>query len=328
MIRTPSLIHHNVPLIEKNWFRTGGPARFYAAPQTAAEFVDVVRWAQINTIPITVLGSGANVLISDAGINGLVIRPHLAAIMHSKDSDTNNVSVTAGAGAHIADLINYCLDHNILGLEEFSGIPGTVGGSVYINLHYFEFLLEQFLVHATLIDKQTAEIIHVDRSWFGFRYNHSLLHAKNHYLVDATFSLRLGNSLETMYARGRHDEIIRHRLRRYPRANTCGSFFRNFFDHEINHLTTSKKKIMYVAYYLDTLGIKGAWSVGGACVSHQHANMIVNVNNATSADIIGLAKKIQDAVYQTFGLMPQPECQLLGFREYPLARGLYENVIP
>jgi UDP-N-acetylmuramate dehydrogenase len=118
-----------VPLHDKNWFKTGGAARYFSQPQTATEFAQALAFAQLHTIPVFILGQGANILISDQGFDGLVIRPDIKTAFHVTEND-QVAFVTAGAGMTIHDLINYCLDHNIVGLEEFSGIPGTVGGSV------------------------------------------------------------------------------------------------------------------------------------------------------------------------------------------------------
>ena len=149
----PSLIKEHVPLADKNWFKTGGAARYYAEPTTAAEFNEALTFARNHNLPLFVLGQGANVLISDAGFDGLLIHPQIVTIEQSQTSD-GQVEVSAGAGVTMHDLILYCLDNNIGGLEEFSGIPGTVGGSVYINLHYYEFLLDQFLLMAPLLIKK------------------------------------------------------------------------------------------------------------------------------------------------------------------------------
>ncbi len=310
------LIASNVPLHDKNWFHTGGAAHYYAEPATAHDFSNAIAFAQQHAIPLIVLGAGANCLISDAGFDGLVIRPQLNTITTQATSH-NNLLVTAGAGVNMPDLIDYCLAHNIIGLEEFSGIPGTVGGSVYINLHYFNFLLEHFLVNATIFDTLTNAIQKVDNSWFDFGYDYSKLHGKKQFLLDATFKLTKTCAIQAAYAQGRSHEIIRHRHARYPRTNTCGSFFRNFHDNEVT-VTFNDKKMIYAAYYLDKVGVKGMLQVGAAKVSYQHANMIVNLGNATSTDIINLACAMQERVYNEFGIILQPECQLIGFDEYPL----------
>lgn len=310
-----SLIKHNVSLHDKNWFQTGGSAQFFAEPRNAQEFAQAIHVMHEHNLPVFILGQGANILVNDKGFNGIVIKPALTDISFSVEGE--QVLVTAGAGVPMPTLINFCLDHGIIGLEEFSGIPGTVGGSVYINLHYYEFLLAQFLVHATVIEHDTGAIKTVDNGWFNFGYNSSTLQQRKHYLVDATFALKKATDLETAFARGRQTEIIRHRAKRYPVTHTCGSFFRNFYDHEVT-LTSGDKKMIYVAYYLDKIGVKGQLKRGDALVSHQHANMIVNLGSATSQDIIDLARTMQQLVYKQFGIIPQPECQLLGFEQYPL----------
>lgn len=307
----------NVPLAPMTWFRTGGPARFFAEPRDAAAFCHAVNAAQGKGAPLFVLGEGANVLISDDGFDGIVVRPRNAAIQLRPGDDTQHTCVTAGAGTHLQDLIDYCLANNLCGLEDFSGIPGTVGGSVYINVHYFEALLSQFLVSARVVAAGTGSIETVDNEWFRFGYDTSRLHERKNYLLDATFRLRTETQADTAYARGRRDEIIRHRMRRYPTERTCGSFFRNFLPDEVP-FETNGKKITAVAYYLDRVGVKGELRVGNAAVSHKHANMIVTSEGAASADVAALARRMQELVRDAFGLVPQPECQLVGFERSPL----------
>ncbi len=306
---THPFILENVPLRDKNWFETGGPARYYSQPCNDAEYAATLVFARQHGLDVAILGLGANILVSDNEFNGLVIHPNSKELHHTRENE--ETMVTAGAGITIDELIEYCLQNNLLGLEEFSGIPGSVGGSVYINIHYFEYALSSFLTSARVIDLTTGKIITVDHSWFKFGYDQSCLHDRRHMLISATFRVRPGSVVETAYAKGRSKEIIRHRKSRYPYKGTCGSFFRNFLDHEVTIISNGKKMI-YVAYYLDKLGIKGELSHGGARVSYQHANMIVNTGNATSADIIALAKQMQRRVYEQFGVVPQPECQLLG----------------
>lgn len=310
------MIQKNISLATKNWFQTGGPARFYCEPINVQEFGLALEFANQNKLEIFVLGAGANVLISDNGFDGLVIRPQLKAVTF-QDLNPQEALVTAGAGTDFGELINLCFEHNILGLEEFSGIPGTVGGAAFINLHFFKFLFSQFLINATVINRQTGESLIVDQNWFNFGYNQSRLQERNFYLVDATFKLKKANDLEVAYAKGRSHEIIRYRNWRYPSKNTCGSFFRNFHESEVQ-LEVAGKKMIFIAYYLEKLGFKGSLQVGNATVSHQHANMLVNLGHATSSDLITLARQMQIGVLENFGIIPQPECLLVGFKEYPL----------
>jgi len=310
-------ISSNEPLHQKTWFQTGGPARWYAAPSTISAFQEAIIWAREHDIPIFVLGEGANILISDDGFDGLVIRPKLYDISFRHHPDITYV--TAQSGASFDAVIQRCLDQHLIGLEELSGIPGTVGGAVYINIHYFQFLLDQFFVSARVINAQTGEVKHVDRNWFQFGYDQSRLQTGTHYLIDATCAVTPASFYDTAYAQGRRDEIIRHRSKRYPAGGTCGSFFRNFHEDEVSIIYHGKKMI-YVAYYLDKIGVKGNLYHGGAMVSPQHANMIVNYNNGTSSDIVAIARRMQELVYDQFGIVPEPECQLIGFSSYPLLR--------
>jgi UDP-N-acetylmuramate dehydrogenase len=311
------LIQENISLRDKNWFQTGGSARFFAQPTNASEFQQAIAFAQQQSVECFVLGQGANILIADSGFDGLVIRPQLTNVFIER-REGDSVLVKAGSGVTMHDLIVWCLDNNVLGLEEFSGIPGTVGGSVYMNLHYYQFLLDQFLENAEIIHATTGEITTVNKEWFAFGYDQSTLQNKEYYLLNATFKLSYNaDPLAIAFARGRRIEIIRHRVNRYPATNTCGSFFRNFHEDEVI-LTINNKKIIYVAYYLDKIGVKGTLAVGGARVSHQHANMLITSQNATSDNVIELARTMQEMVYENFGIIPQPECQLIGFKQWPL----------
>ncbi len=305
----------NCPLKDKNWFGVGGSAQYFCEPQDENEFTQALTYAKDNRLDITFIGLGANMLISDEGIKGLVIRPQSKNIVHKINKA--KAKVTADAGVTIEELITYCLKHNLIGLEEFAAIPGTVGGSVFINIHYFKENLQTFVENGKVIEKSTGKIFIVDRDWFQFGYDQSKLHERNHYLINATFKLTKASDVETAYAQGRYDEITRHRMTRYPYKGTCGCFFRNFHEDEVS-LVINGKKMIYTSYYLDKLGIKGELSEGGAQVSHQHANMIINTGNATATDIINLAKKIQTMMKETYGIIPQPECQLMGFSFYPL----------
>lgn len=311
---SPTLLLPSVSLADKNWFQTGGDARYFAEPRTPEEFQQVLGYALGQKLKLCLIGEGANMLISDNGFDGLVIRPQLKSIKRY-DYDDQYTCLQAGAGVSFGNLINYCLDSNCIGLEEFSGIPGSVGGAVFINIHYFEFLLSKFLIGAQVIEKKTGKLEMVNNDWFNFGYNTSRLHDNTHYLVNATFKLKKVDTGTALHAKGRSEEMIRHRAQRYPTSHTCGSFFRNFHEHEV---VNTPKQLIYVAYYLDKVGIKGELSVGDATVSYQHANMIVNKGKASTQDIVDLARLMQQKLKDAFGIVPQPECRFIGFDRYPL----------
>lgn len=306
-------ILENVSLSDKNWFRTGGNATYFCEPQSYKSFSEALNFAQLNNQEIFILGEGANILISDNGFDGLVIKPKLQSIRIISQIK-NKTLVEADCGIKFQNLIDFCLNNNLIGLEEFSGIPGMVGGAIFMNIHYFEYLLGNSIVSAKIIEKNSGKIEEVANDWFNFGYNSTTLHEKKYYLLSATFELKKVSKIEASFARGRSCEIIRHRNKRYPLSHTCGSFFRNFTPTEVENEKTGKQ-IIFVAYYLDKLGFKGTLSYGDAIVSHQHANMIINKGKATSNDIIQLAKIMQKAVTDNFGIYPKTECQFIGFKE-------------
>ena len=311
------IIQEYVSLSDKNWFQTGGCARYFCEPQNAYEFQEALSFALTKKLSLFVLGQGANILVSDAGFDGLVIRPQINEFhIHEKTNSTTQL-VTCGAGLTMNDLIEKTVEHHLIGLEVFSGIPGTLGGCTFINLHYFTHFLSHFVHSAQVIEQKTGTILTVNHEWFKFGYNQSTLMDRNYFLLSVTLSLSIATDLEVAYARGRRYEIIRHRNSRYPSSHTCGSFFRNFHDDEVS-LISNNKKMIFVAFYLDKIGVKGVEQKGGARVSWQHANMLINTGNATSQDVVDLARTLQQKVYDQFSVLPQPECLFVGFKEYPL----------
>lgn len=315
----PEIIRSNISLQDKNWFCTGGAAQWYSEPATHEEISAALAWAHAHKIPVSLLGQGANILVHDSGVPGLVVRLALDefSALTTPGPDHHKKLVRIGAGVPLSQAIEKSLDAQLLGLEEFSGIPGTIGGSVYINVHYYEYLLSNFLISGTIIAADGTEIKTVPAEWFELGYDSSRLQKKDYYLLDALFSLTPGTSDAIIFARGRRTEIIRHRTKRYPHERTCGSFFRNFHPTEIArhpHLTP----VIYAGYYLDLVGVKGTLKSGHARVSHQHANMLIADPGATSHDIITLARKMQELVWHRFGILLQPECQFIGFSHYPL----------
>lgn len=312
------IIKSNYSLKKENWFNTGGDAEFFVQPENYEEVKEAIFFSKNNNLPITILGLGANILISDKGIDGLVIRLKLNSIKIISENE-NFAFVEAQAGVTIEDLILWGINNQLLGLEEFSGIPSSIGGALYINLHYFSFFIADFLEKAIIFDKETDTIINVSKEWFEYGYDKSKLFEKKHIILSGIFKLKKSTAEESMYAKGRSVEIIRHRKQRYPYKNTCGSFFRNFHNDEVS-LIKNGKKIIYSAYYLDKIGVRGELEVGGASVSYQHANMIVTSDNATSSDVIRLAKLMQEEVKKKFNILLIPECEFLGFDEYPLWR--------
>ena len=302
-------MRNDVSLAPLTWFKTGGKAKYLSEPATLEELKNDLAFAAKNGLPFEVLGEGANTLVSDEGYPGMIIHPVNKELKLTEREDC--FLLEAGAGAKVQDAIDYALERKALGLEEFSGLPGTIGGAAFINAHFFEFFLADFLVSA-LVVSPSGETKEVSKEWFEYGYDVSRLHREKWIVWSAAFRLRKGSELEAAFAKGRAYEIIRQRSRRYPKERTCGSFFRNFLPEE------ARGKVPSVAFYLDKVGVKGTLSVGNAVVSRKHANMLETKEGAASADVIALAREMQKLVYKNFGLVPVPECRFLGFPSFPL----------
>jgi UDP-N-acetylmuramate dehydrogenase len=315
-----AIIREQVDLKEYNWFGVGGLARYFSEPKTLEELKKALSWAKNKNLSVRVIGQGANVLIADEGVFGLVIKLPSSA-KASKDYDHECGLLTVSAGNSLEETIIYMLrEAKLIGLEEFSGIPSSIGGALFINIHYFQFLIAQFVFEATVYDMKNEIIKTVDRDWFRFGYDDSMLKRdKNFILIDATFKLKKATELEIAFAEGRSLEIIRHRKSRFPYEKTCGCFFKNFLPDDVGlGVTAEGKKILAAGYYLDQIGIKGSLKRGHSFVSSKHANMITHDGLGKASEIIEIAKIMQQEVFKKFGLFLEPECELIGFSKNPL----------
>lgn len=313
-----SCIAESVDLKSYSWFGVGGKTKFLAKPANNTEFQEVILFAQERNLAIKVIGLGANVLFSDAGFDGIIIMLPKEEIKYVYLDDDWGL-LTVSAGISIEQAIDFCLNKALLfGLEEFSGIPSSVGGALFINLHYFEFLIAQFVFEATIYDTKNKKTTIVAADWFSFGYNDSKVKSNNQYIIlSATFRLKRGDLLCAAYAKGRSKEIIRHRKMRYPNQHTCGCFFKNFSEKQIQ-MNEEGKKILAAGYYLEKVGIKGDLKIGSSFVSTKHANMISHNGDGTATEIITIARIMQEKVYEKFQLLLEPECELIGFHTYPL----------
>jgi UDP-N-acetylmuramate dehydrogenase len=294
----------NVPLKQYTSFKIGGPALFFCEPKNDEEIIESLSFAEDNNLPSFILGLGANILVSDDGFQGLVIRQRNAKI-----SIKGNV-VTAESGVTVEELINTTIAENLIGTEDFSGIPSTVGGALYINLHYFDAFIANFVREAIILNKDELKTELVDQSWFNFGYDNSKLKKdRNYMLLKACFELNKVDDYQKHEAIGKSKEIIRTRHYKYPSDPSVGSIFQN--------LTSDEQKLFNlptrsVAYLIDVCGLKGT-RVGDALLSHRHSNMIVNVGDAKAQHVIELAQIINEKVKERFGADLRFEVQMVGF---------------
>jgi UDP-N-acetylmuramate dehydrogenase len=281
-------------------FRIGGPADVFLEVATADELAATVEAARAAKLPWWVLGLGANVLIGDRGIRGIVIRNRAA---HFALSDAG--TLTSESGATVEELVLHSVRAGWSGLEHYVGIPSTVGGALWQNLHFLSpaperertmFIAEVFR-ECEILDESGARR-RVDADYVQFGYDESVFHHRRDVVLSASFQLardepaRLHRILqENLSWRGsRHPWLAIH-----PSA---GSVF---------------KKIEGVGAgrLIDRCGLKG-FRIGDAQISHIHANILVNLGQATAADVRALIAHAQHAVQEKFGYTLEPEIGFIG----------------
>jgi UDP-N-acetylmuramate dehydrogenase len=290
----------SVPLAPYTTFRIGGPADVVYDATSADALATAVVTARQLEIPYFVLGLGANILVGDRGVRGLVIRN----VARQVTFETPQV-VRAEAGTIVADLIRATVAHGWSGLEHFVGIPSTVGGAVWQNLHFLSPAPERDRTVYIAEVVRDVEVITpegqrrtVDRQGMRFGYDESLLHQPGYVALAATFELQSGDAA-TMHRV--MQENLSWRGARHPWLEyhpSAGSIF---------------KKIEGVGAgrLIDQCGLKGH-RIGGAQISHLHANIMVNLGDATAADVRALIALAQDTVAKRFSQHLEPEIGFIG----------------
>ena len=290
----------NVPLAPFTTFKIGGPADVLYDATSADDLANAVTAARAAGMPVFVLGLGANILVGDRGVRGLVVR-NTAGHLQFPAPD----AIRAESGTVMADLIRTAVNRGLSGLEHYVGIPSTVGGAVWQNLH---FLSPAPARERTMFIEEVTESVElltptggrstVPGSEMRFGYDTSRLHDSGEIALAVTFRLAKGDTAamhrvmqENLSWRGSRHPWLEH----HPSA---GSIF---------------KKIEGVGAgrLVDQCGLKGH-TIGGAQISHMHANIIVNLGGATAADVRALIAFAQRAVLDKFGQTLEPEIGFVG----------------
>lgn len=288
-----SVIKSAQPLAPLTSYRVGGKAEWYIAPRNLQDLRASVAWARANQLPITVIGAGSNLLISDQGLPGLVI---CTRYLRSVTFDDDLGQVTTSAGEPIVRLAWQVAERGWRGLEWAVGIPGTVGGAVVMNAGAHGSCTAEHLVSATvLLPDGTEQVMTSDTLGYGYRT--SILQGSDRLVLSATWQFQPGFDPTVVLAATETDLSQRRATQPYH-LPSCGSVFRN-------------PEPQKAAKLIQDLGLKG-YTIGGAQVSELHANFIVNVGNATAADVYQLIGYVQQRVAQRYGIQLQPEVKMLG----------------
>ena len=289
-----------MPLAGFTTFRVGGPADWLLETRSSQEIVAALWLAHRWGVPVTMLGGGSNVLVADAGVRGLVIRPRGGAIARIGDE-----LVRADAAVTINGLVRWTIVNGAAGLAAWAGTPGTVGGAVFGNAHYGGRHIGEVIVGVQLVAPD-GEIRDVPGAELGFGYDHSRLQESREVLLSATFGVSPG---EPQALRATARESLAFRKRTQPlESPSAGCIFQNpepGRDHVPDGIPWSAGALV------DRAGLKGV-AVGGARVSPAHGNFIVNEGSATAAEIRQLIARCRETVREKFGVELRKEIVYLG----------------
>ena len=302
-------VRRDVPLAPFTTFKIGGPADYFVEVISADELEYVVRAARKHNADHFLLGSGANILVGDLGFRGLVI--HNAATGIHLDEREHTVTAESGA-IFFPDVISVAVEAGLQGIEHYVGIPGTVGGALWQNLHFLSpppdrertMYIAEVLKSASILT-QEGERRDVDVDYFAFDYDYSILHDRDDVVLSATFQLSPGNP-ETM--RTTMEANLEWRAERHPPLDSepsAGSIFK-------------KIEGIGAGRLIDQAGLKGT-RIGGAEITHRHANIMINRGGARAADVQALILLAQAAVRDRFDLQLEPEIAFIGEFEPPTA---------
>lgn len=293
-------LQKNIPLASCTTYKIGGPADYFVEVKTRDELVNAVKDARANDLPYFILGTGANILVTDKGFRGLVILNRTNSIEFLAGN-----KVKADSGAVVANLIELCKEKELSGFEHFAGIPSSIGGALWQNLHFLApdrvntFFIEAILLEANILDKQN-NIQKVDKSFFEFGYDDSILHHQEIIVLDATFQLTPKPRAEIQ---AQIDANLLWRTTKQPQLweyPSCGSVFKKIEDAGAGRL-------------IDQASLKGK-QIGQVKISEKHANYIINLGSATANDVLSMIELVKTTVKEKLGCDMQAEISIIGER--------------
>jgi len=295
-------IEKNIPLKDFTTFKIGGRAKYFAKISDKDQLKEILIWAKDKKIPIFVLGGGSNVLFSDKGFNGLVLKIENREISLKKKN-----KIFVGSGVFLSRLVLFCKDKELSGFEWAAGIPGTVGGAIYGNAGAFGGEIKDNIEKVFTIDKKNLKEKIFLKKDCKFSYRSSIFKKKNQYIIlGAIFSLKKGDKKtiqkeikEKIFYRKEHHPL------NFPSA---GSIFKSVPFKKIKKeiikkypeiLIFKEKKEVPAGFLIEKSNL-GDKKIGGAVVSEKHKNFIINVNQAKAKDVISLIKLIKKEVKKNF----------------------------
>ena len=299
-----------VPLSRHTRFGIGGPARYFVKASSEAALADALETIQKSALPHVVIGGGTNLIVSDRGFDGYVLRFTAAAIEQA------GACLRADAGGALQDLVDYSVAHGLRGLETMTGIPGTVGGAIYGNAGAYGRSICESVREVRFFDGSAVRTI--DNAACQFHYRESIFKRNKNWIV-LSVELALEPAPANELARTA-DEILTVRNRKYPPTMKCaGSIFKNLILDELSPHVSARVPAAVVregkvpsAWFLEQVGAKGLRN-GDIHVAEYHANLIYNVGAGTAAQVRDVIDDLKSRVFAMFGLALEEEVQYVGF---------------
>lgn len=286
-------LYYNEPMAKHTSFKIGGPADVFIKVDNIEELKEILKLSKENKIPLTIIGNGSNILVTDKGIRGITAKLNLKDIKIKNENNKQIIKVDAGVPVGL--LAQKLLKEKITGFEELSGIPGTIGGAVIMNAGAHGKELKDILKKVTAMD-YNGNIHEFTNEECLFSYRNSRFQKEKYIILQATLELEKGNSTEI---KEKMNEYMQFRKEKQPiEYPNAGSTFKRGED-------------FVTAKLIDEAGLKG-YKVGGAQVSEKHAGFIVNVDNATAKDVIELTDYIKEKIKEKFGKKINLEIQIIG----------------
>jgi UDP-N-acetylmuramate dehydrogenase len=293
-------VRFDAPVAPFTTFKAGGPAECLVEVRSSSELVTALDLCRQHDLPVTLLGGGSNVLVSDAGVAGVLVRVH-----GGQTTEEGDGRVRADAGVTLNSLVRWTIGHGFAGLEAWAGTPGTVGGAVFGNAHYAGRSVGE-RVHSVRL-MSAGRVVDVPACEMAFAYDRSRLQQTREVLLSALFALSPGADPGPLRETARRS--LAHRKRTQPLDTpSAGCVFQNpdaAVDRVPDGIPPSAGAL------IDRAGLKGR-AIGGACVSVGHANFIVNTGGATAAEIRQLIDLCRDTVEARFGVRLREEIRYLG----------------
>ena len=286
-------IIYNEPMKKHTSFKIGGNADFFVSVKTIEELKQALFYAKQKQIPITIIGNGTNILVSDSGIRGIVIK---IDIQHFDIEEENDyVEIGVGSGNKMMALATQLKNQEISGFEQLSGIPGTIGGAIYMNAGAYGKEMKDIVISTKCMNMK-GEIFELSNEEQKFEYRSSVFNTKEYIILEAKLKLKKGKKEDIEL---QMNEYLNQRKEKQPlEYPSAGSTFK-------------RQEGIITAKLIDECGLKG-YKIGGAMVSEKHAGFIVNTGDATAKDVLELIKYVKDEVYKKYGVKIEEEVKIVG----------------